>query len=225
MSDLKFFQYAPHLANFKKPKYLVIFLHGYGSNGENLINLADDFLEVLPDAQYISPNGVEPWEGGFPDSFQWFSLYAGIERKSLEEIAQKIKNANKILQKFIESQLARFSLSYENLILIGFSQGAMMANYQGLISPKKIAGVLSYSGKIVEPTIIGDQIISRPKTCLIHGEKDSVLPFENFLEAKKILDKLQVPFEAHPIENLDHSIDLRGLSIGKQFVKSISLTN
>lgn len=217
MTDLKFYEYSIT----KKPKYLVILLHGYGANGENLITLGHEFSPVLPDAHFISPNAIEPWEGEFYNSYQWFSLYKGFERKSLLEISSNIVQANKILKKFIEKQLLNFSLNYENLILIGFSQGAMMANFQGMINKNKIAGVLSYSGKIIEPTIVGEEINSKSQTCLIHGKQDSVLPFENFLEAKEILTKLKIPFEAHAIDNLDHSIDIRAVRIGQQFIKSL----
>jgi phospholipase/carboxylesterase len=205
----------------KTPKFLVILLHGYGANGENLIELANEFQPIIQDAYFIAPNAIEPWEGGFPNSYQWFSLYAGVERKALDVLAPKIKNANQILLKFIENQLQRFNLSYENLILVGFSQGSMMAIYQGLIMPKKIAGIISFSGKVVEPLSVGDEIISKPNICLIHGTHDAVLPFTNFDEAQKILKQHQVPFEAHAIDHLDHTIDIRAVRIAQNFVKKI----
>ena len=205
----------------KTPKFLVILLHGYGANGENLIELANEFQPIIQDAYFIAPNAIEPWEGGFPNSYQWFSLYAGVERKALDILAPKIKNANQILLKFIENQLQRFNLSYENLILVGFSQGSMMAIYQGLIMPKKIAGIISFSGKVVEPVSVGDKIISKPNICLIHGTHDAVLPFANFDEAQKILKQHQVPFEAHAIANLDHTIDIRAVRIAQNFIKKI----
>lgn len=205
----------------KSPKFLVILLHGYGANGENLIELANEFQPIIPDAHFIAPNAIEPWEGGFPNSYQWFSLYAGTERSALDSLAPKIKNANQILLKFIEKQLQRFNLSYENLILIGFSQGSMMSIYQGLIMPKKIAGIISFSGKVVEPNSVGDKIISKPNICLIHGTEDSVLPFSNFQEAQIILNQHGVPFESHAIEHLDHTIDIRAVRIAQNFIKKI----
>ena len=205
----------------KSPKFLVILLHGYGANGENLIELANEFQPIIPDAYFIAPNAIEPWEGGFPNSYQWFSLYAGSQRSALDSLAPKIKNANQILLKFIEKQLQRFDLSYENLILIGFSQGSMMSIYQGLIMPKKIAGIISFSGKVVEPTSVGDKIISKPNICLIHGTDDSVLPFSNFQEAQIILNQHGVPFEPHAIEHLDHTIDIRAIRIAQNFIKKL----
>ena len=217
-NNLKFYEYS----KTKNPKYLVIFLHGYGANGQNLIELADEFSEVNNDSFFISPNAIEPWEGGFPNAYQWFSLYQNDRRKTLDDLALEIKNANKILQNFLTLQLQRFNLDNSKLILIGFSQGSMMANYQAMIANQPLAGVISYSGRIIEPTSVGEKIISKTKTCLIHGKQDSVLDFSHFQEAKKILEKLAIPFEAHALDNLDHSIDMRGVEIGKQFLKSIT---
>lgn len=215
MSELQFYEYS----DAKNPKYLVIFLHGYGANGENLINLSYEFKHVLPDAHFISPNAIEPWEGGFPHAYQWFSLYAGIDRKALPEIAGNIKNSNRILKKFIDDQLSRFKLTPEKLFLVGFSQGAMMSVYQGLIMPQKSAGIISFSGKVILPEMVGEKIISKPEICLIHGEADSVLPFDHFIEAKKTLESQKISFESHSFPHLDHSIDIHGVRVAQNFIK------
>ena len=204
-----------------KPKYLVVLLHGYGANAENLIELAFEFQPIIPDAYFIAPNAIEPWEGGFPNCYQWFSLYSGVERKVLEQLAPNIRKSNQILLGFINQQLNRFNLTPDKLILVGFSQGSMMAIYQSLIMANKIAGVISFSGKVVEPNSVGDKIISKPNICLIHGTKDLVLPFECFNEAQKILNKYGVPFEAHAIEHLDHTIDRRVIAIAKNYLLKI----
>ncbi len=217
MSELKIFEYS----ETKNPKDLVIFLHGYGSNGHNLIELAREFKDILPEAHFISPNAVEPWEGGFPDAYQWFSLYSGVERKALTSIADNIKTSNKILQNFINEQLKRFNLTPKNLLLAGFSQGAMMSMYQGLIMPEKPKGIISFSGRLILPEMVGEKSIQKPEVCLIHGRQDSVLPFENFIEAEKILKQEQIPFEAHAFENLDHTIDISAVKAARAFVKKI----
>jgi len=205
----------------EKPKYLVILLHGYGANAENLIDLAFEFQSIIPDAYFIAPNAIEPWEGGFPNCYQWFSLYSGVERKVLEKLAPNIRKSNQILLSFINQQLNRFHLTPDKLILVGFSQGSMMAMYQSLIMTNKIAGVISFSGKVVEPNLVGDKIISKSPICLIHGTIDSVLPFECFNEAQKILNKHGIDFEAHAIPKLDHTIDGRAIAIAKNYLSKI----
>ena len=215
MSNLKFYEYS----DAKNPKYLVVLLHGYGANGENLIDLSYEFKKILPDAHFISPNAIEPWEGGFPHAYQWFSLSAGMERRSLDVMAESVKNANKTLQHFINSQLERFKISAENLFLVGFSQGAMMALYQGFIQNKKPAGVISFSGKLILPEMVNEKTLSKPEICLIHGESDSVLPFSNLAEAELMLKENNISFEAHPIPNLYHSIDIHAIRLAQIFIK------
>jgi len=217
MSDIKFYEYS----EVKNPKHLVIFLHGYGSNGENLLSLSQEFKRVLPEAHFISPNAIDPWEDGFPDAYQWFSLYGGTQRKALVDIAHNIKSANETLQNFINAQLERFNLKAENLFLVGFSQGAMMALYQGFLAPKKFAGIVSFSGRLILPESVGEKSLSTPEICLIHGELDSVLPFECFIEAKKVLEEKNISFISEAIANLDHSIDIHAIRTAQAFVKKL----
>ena len=134
-------------------------------------------------------------------------------------MASNIKKANKILAAFIEAQLERFNLTAENLFIVGFSQGAMMSMYQGFIQSKKPAGVIAFSGKLVFPEMLAEKTSFQPNICLIHGESDSVVPFENFLEAKKLLEQENIPFESHAIPHLDHSIDIHGIRMAQNFIK------
>jgi phospholipase/carboxylesterase len=215
MLELKFFEYS----DTKQPKYLVIFLHGYGANGENLLDLAYEFKNVLPEAHFISPNAIEPWEGGFPGCYQWFSLSKGMERRSMIDMAADVIRSNQVLKSFVKKQLARFNLTEKNLFLMGFSQGGMMSMYQGLIKDEKPAGIISFSGKLVLPEMLGQKIIHKPNVCLIHGKEDSVLPFSNFIEAEKLLKQENIPFESHAFDGLDHSIDIRGIRAAQEFIK------
>jgi phospholipase/carboxylesterase len=215
MTQLQFVEHAAA----QNPKYLVIFLHGYGANGENLLSLSHEFAHVLPEAHFISPNAPQAWEGGFPDAYQWFSLYRGFDYKSIVEMIPDVKKATKILGSFIDAQLERFSLTYKNLFLVGFSQGGMMSMYQGLTSPEKPAGIISFSGKLVLPEMIGEKTTSKPEFCLIHGEADSVVPFENFHQAQKIFTEQDIKFESHSMPHLDHAIDIHGVKAAQNFIK------
>jgi phospholipase/carboxylesterase len=214
MNEISFYEHS----ECENPKYLVIFLHGYGANGQNLLSLSEEFIKTLPQAHFIAPNAVEPWEGEFPDCYQWFSLYGGIERKSFEDIADNIRNSNQILKEFIHEQLQRFNLTFDKLFLIGFSQGAMMANYQGLVAKEKLAGIISFSGKVILPELTGEKTNSKPEICLIHGEDDAVVPIENLEIARNILEDKGINFEIYPLNDLDHAIDIRGVEIAKKFI-------
>ena len=218
MSDIKFFEHS----NTKNPKHLVIFLHGYGANGENLLTLSGELENSIKDAHFISPNAIQPWEGGFPNCYQWFSLGNGLSKMNPQELSKIVQDANDVLWNFIEEQLKRFNLEAENLILAGFSQGAMMAMYQGLTNTRKLKGIIAFSGRLILPEDIGKATKQKPEICLIHGTADSVVPFSHFLEAEKTLKKLEVPFESHEIKNLDHSIDIGAVRAAQSFLKRIS---
>lgn len=214
MAILKTYEYG----NSTNPKNLIILLHGYGSNGRNLIDLANEFQPIIPNSLFISPNAIEPWEGGFVDSYQWFSLKNGVNNNNIDKMSISIKNANKILQKFIIDHLKKYNLDFENLFLMGFSQGSMMSIYQGLTLQKNIRCVISFSGKVVQPELVGEKTISKPNICLIHGNKDSVLPFTNFIEAKEILTKKSIPFSSYEINNMDHTINSIAIKHAKDFI-------
>jgi len=204
------------------PKYLVVLLHGYGANARDLIELSEYFNKSLPNSHFIAPNAIENWEGGFPDAYQWFSLSNGITRKSFEETSDNIKSSNQALQEFINEKLQDLDIAPKNLFIIGFSQGAMMAKYQGLISEEKIGGVIALSGRLILPDLTGEEINSKPNICLIHGRNDDVVEFSNFLESKKILESLDIEFEAHGLDNLGHSINLEGIEKASNFLKKQS---
>jgi len=215
MKELEFFEIKP--LSEQKPKKLMVFLHGYGASGEDLIDLAREFKHNVPDAHFVSPNAPFALNHPFMKGYQWFSL----DNYDPKVLHPQILEANRILDIFINSQLERFALSYKDLIVVGFSQGAMMAMYNSLRSKATNAGIIAYSGKLILPTMLGEAINSKPKICLIHGKNDEVLPFENFLEAKKLLEQEQISFEHHGLEGLGHNIDHHGIRIGRDFLLKI----
>lgn len=215
MTNLQFFEELP--ISGSKANQLVLLLHGYGSNGQNLITLAHEFARVLPDAHFISPNAPFKLDNNLYEGYQWFSL----SNYDPQIIFPQIIKANDIIDQFIKQQLERLSLQYNNLIVIGFSQGSMMAMYNSLRAKEKVAGIVSYSGRLILPTTLNDKINSKPPICLIHGTKDIVVPFDNMTFAVKILEELQIPFEAYAIEGLEHQIDSKGIRLAKKFLEKI----
>ena len=221
MSDFTFFEHSNYDINKEKPKYLVIILHGYGANGSSIVEIAQHMDDELPNTHFIAPNAPNPWEGGFPDSYQWFSLASWGPDRDAKRVAQPIIKANNQLGEFIKEQLERFNLAPENLFLFGFSQGAMMAIYHSLSMEEKIAGVVSFSGKVILPEFIGQKTLQKPDICLMHGREDMVLPFENFAQGQEILAANKFNFESHDLEELDHTIDFRGIEIASDFVSAV----
>jgi phospholipase/carboxylesterase len=209
----KFFEHG-----VENPKYLVILVHGYGSSGEDLIALAPELEGSIKDAYFVSPNAHMPlMHPGLP-AYQWFEL----ENRDPKVMYPQVVEADRVLEIFVKEQLARFDLDYSNLILVGFSQGAMMSLLSAFKFEEEIAGVVAFSGRLISPIDLGEEIGSKPRTCLIHGIDDDVVPFGEFVQAKKDLDELEVDFEAHEIDGLGHSIDARALGRAKEFLNRIA---
>ena len=199
-----------------KPDALVLLLHGYGSNGADLISLAPYFQAAVPGAAFIAPNAPEVCPGA-PDGYQWWPIVT----LSREERAYGAYHAAITLNAFIDSVLAQFGLTEERLVLVGFSQGTMMALQVGLRRERPVAGIIGYSGMVADAERLEAEIRSRPPVLLVHGDVDPVLPIAHFHDSKAVLERLALPLTTHVSPGLGHSIDPAGLKLGVDFLKTV----
>ena len=193
-----------------KNKYLVIMLHGWGSDKYDLISL--DFN--IDNLHYLSVNAPYECDSGF--GYQWFSL----EDMNVNSIIKEIRNNYIVLEKFIEEQSIKLNIDYNHIFLLGFSQGAMMSLYTGIRLNKKLAGIISLSG-LLPDTInsIKNSQITKQNILLLHGTDDNVVPFNYFIETKKLFDILNFNIEAYSINELQHGINNEEIDIIKSFIE------
>jgi phospholipase/carboxylesterase len=197
-----------------KAKQLVVLLHGYGSNGDDLISLAPFFAQALPDAEFVSPNAPFPCEmSAF--GFQWFSL----EDRSPEMKLGGTRLAAQILDQFLDAELARRGLMDRDLALVGFSQGTMMSLHVGPRRANAIGGILGFSGSLIAPQALGAEIRSKPPVFLVHGTADQVVPFGALAQAEKALKEAGIAVETESRPGLTHSIDQAGAQKGALFLR------
>ncbi len=197
-----------------KAKQLVVLLHGYGSNGEDLIGLAPFFAQSLPEAEFLSPNAPFPCEmAAF--GFQWF----GFEDRSPDMLLAGAQLAGQILDQFLDAELARRGLAARDLALVGFSQGTMMSLHVGLRRAEQIGGILGFSGSLVGPEALDAEIRSRPPVFLVHGTADQVVPYDVLEAAEQVLKAVGVPVETESRPGLVHSIDQVGAQKGALFLQ------
>ena len=196
-----------------RPEYLVIFLHGVGADGNDLIGLAPHFQKTLPAAHFVSPNAPFPFDMA-PFGHQWFSL----QDVSGDALFEGARTAAGILDAFIDAELARHGLAEDRLILIGFSQGAMMSLFVGLRREKPLAAIISYSGHVVGEPFLEKEIRSRPPILLTHGIEDPVLPFACLENAERVLTGLGLDVETHARPGLAHGIDDECIRLGGKFL-------
>jgi phospholipase/carboxylesterase len=195
------------------PRSLVIFLHGYGSNGADLIGLAAYWRGALPNTLFIAPNAPQPCPGA-PGGYQWWPL-TSFEP---EARAAGVRVPAQALNTFIDGQLNRYGLTEDRLALVGFSQGAMMALHVGPRRERRLAGIVGYSGMLADPAALEAEVRTKPPVLLVHGDDDAVLPVAALHGAELALTALGFGVSTHVSPGLGHSIDDAGLHLGAQFL-------
>jgi phospholipase/carboxylesterase len=196
------------------PRRLVVLLHGLGADGNDLIGLAPYWAQLLPDAEFISPHAPFPCDMA-PMGRQWFSL----QSREFEHILAGVRTAAPMLDAFLDETLAARGLDDRQMALVGFSQGTMMALYVGLRRAKPLAAVLGYSGVLVGPDLLKDELRSRPPVLLVHGDADEVVPVRALPAAVSALRSANVAVEEMLRPGLGHGIDEEGLKRGGAFLR------
>ena len=199
---------------------LVVFLHGYGADGKDLIDLANPFGMALPNASFISPDAPHSCAMS-PQGRQWFPI---------EEIPKGAIKASLGLLNLIENEAKKLNLTFKDVILIGFSQGAMMSMQCLLINHKQLGAIIGYSGALREENVeaANDQILNGKHKfldtpiLLVHGEQDEVVPFQSLERSKILLNKIGFNVQTLSRQNLGHGIDPEGISRGMEFLKSLN---
>jgi phospholipase/carboxylesterase len=198
------------------PEQLVILLHGYGSDGDDLIGLAPYFARALPGAYFVAPHAPERCEMS-PMGYQWFPI-SQFDPSSRLAGAQGVAP---VLDQFIDAELARHGLDEGKLVLVGFSQGTMMALHVGLRRSGAAAGILGYSGLLAGPERLADEAISKPPILLIHGDADEMLPVQNLHDAVQALGAADFSVEWHVSQGAGHTIAQDGLDLGMAFLQRV----
>jgi phospholipase/carboxylesterase len=196
------------------PDALVVLIHGYGSNGDDLISLARAIQPALPNAAFVAPNAPSQIPN-MAAAYQWWP----IETFSMAERAAGAAGAAPVLDAFLTAETETAGLPSDRVLLVGFSQGTMMALHVGLRRLKPVAGIIGISGMLVAPDQLEADIRSRPPVLLIHGTDDEVVPFRSMDLAKTALTAADVPVETHVSPGIGHSIGQDGLATATAFAR------
>lgn len=200
----------------EKPRQLVVLLHGVGADGNDLIALASLLARALPHAEFIAPNAPFHYDMA-PFGFQWFSLMD----RSPHMVANGVRIAAPILEAFLDSELRRRNLDDEDMALVGFSQGTMMALHVGLRRHRACAGIVGCSGALVAPESLDAEISCYPPVLLVHGEADEVVPFGYMGLAATALDSVGVRVHSLAVPGLGHGIDDHGIDAASRFLVEV----
>lgn len=209
-------------ANGAPPRKLVVLVHGYGADGNDLIALAPYLQRALPDAAFVAPDGPSPCDMS-PMGRQWFpidlddpSRMSRDPARMLERFSTMSAAADEVvplLNGFIDEELARHGLGGEALALIGFSQGTMMSLHIGLRRRPAPAAIVGFSGALLAPDSLEGAEISRPPVQLIHGDQDDLVPPLAMFAAAAALGRAGVPTGFHVSPGTGHGIAPDGIEL------------
>ncbi|AEI94371.1 MULTISPECIES: alpha/beta hydrolase [Roseobacter] len=197
---------------------IVVFLHGYGANGADLLGLADPLSEHLPDTLFVAPDAPEACAGA-PFGFQWFPI-PWIDGSSEEESMRGMAQAVEDLNAFLDALMVDEDVLPEQVVLFGFSQGSMMALHVAPRREDEIAGIVAFSGRLLAPETLADEALVRPPVLLVHGDADDVVPPQSLPQAAEALQEAGwKDVFAHIMKGTGHGIAPDGLSVALAFMR------
>ncbi len=198
----------------ERPKNVVVLLHGYGGSGKDISILANYWKRFLPNTIFLCPNGPEECSIS-ATGYQWFDLSEQRE----DYIIKKSTKAELIFSKYLNEIKEMYELSDHQICLSGFSQGCMLALNIALKSEKKINCLVGFSGKIISKKNLINEIKSKPKIFLFHGDRDTIVPLNNLLETKAFFAQLNYKIKTKILKNCEHNIPTEASSLALNFIK------
>ena len=197
---------------------VVVFLHGYGANGADLLGLADPLSEHLPDTLFIAPDAPEMIPG-MPNGYQWFPI-PYIDGSSEEESERGMDAAVEDLNFFLDALMVDEDVLPEQVVLFGFSQGAMMSLHIAPRREDELAGVVAIAGRLLRPDLLADEVVGRSPILLVHGDQDDVVPPQSLqLAAEALQEAGWKDVFAHVMQGTAHGIAPDGLSVSLAFMR------
>ncbi|XDA99551.1 alpha/beta fold hydrolase [Sulfitobacter sp. LCG007] len=197
---------------------VVVFLHGYGANGADLLGLADPLAEHLPDTLFVAPDAPEECPGA-PMGFQWFPI-PWIDGSSEEEAMRSMVQSVEDLNAFLDALMVDEDVLPEQVVLFGFSQGTMMSLHVAPRREDALAGVVGFSGRLLNPEALAEETRVRPPVLLVHGDQDDVVPSQSLPEAAEALQRAGwKEVYAHVMKGTAHGIAPDGLSVALAFMR------
>lgn len=198
-------------------KSLVVFLHGYGADGADLLGLSDVLAPHLPDTVFVAPDAPEPCAGN-PFGYQWFPI-PWLDGSSEAEAAAGLVASARDLNAFLDARLSDEALAPASMALVGFSQGSMMSLHVAPRRPTAVAGVVAFSGRLLVPERLVSEAVVKPPVLLIHGDQDQMVPFADMDLAGQALVAAGFETYGHVMKGTGHGIAPDGLGAALRFLK------
>ena len=194
----------------------VVFLHGYGADGNDLLGLADPLAPHMPDTLFLAPNAPDVCRGN-PAGFQWFPI-PWIDGSSEDAARAGLARAAMDLDAWLDGVLAEEGLQPAQVALLGFSQGTMMALHVAPRRPVQLAAVVGFSGRLLGEKKLAEEARTKPPVLLLHGDQDDVVPVMSLPDAAGVLEEAGFEVYAQIMQGQGHGISPQGLATALGFL-------
>ncbi len=215
--NLRVLEQGRRAAASGQAKSVVVFLHGYGADGADLLGLADPLAPHLPDTVFVAPNAPEACANN-PTGYQWFPI-PWLDGSSQEAAESGMRAAAADLNAYLDAVLADEGLTPDQMVVVGFSQGTMLTLHVVPRRDTPIAGIVGFSGRLLEPDLL-EETRSKPPVLLVHGDQDEVVPPQSLPDAANALTAAGFEVYAHVSEGTAHGIAPDGLSVALSFIRN-----
>lgn len=195
----------------------VVFLHGYGADGADLLGLADPLGPHLPDTSFHAPDAPDRSLAN-PMGYQWFPI-PWLDGTPEAQAGIALAAAADDLNAYLDGVLEQEGLEAGNLALFGFSQGTMISLQIAPRRAEPVAAIAGFSGRLLAPERLADEAVSKPPVLLVHGDADEVVPFASMSEAGDALVGAGFETYAHVMQGTGHGIAPDGLSVALAFLR------
>jgi len=200
-----------------KATSLMVLLHGYGADGDDLMGLANTMAPYFPDTVFVAPDAPEKCAGNAA-GYQWFSV-PQVDGASEEDAVSGMMQSAVDLDAYLDTVMQEEGITPDKTVVFGFSQGTMMALQVVPRRADPVAGIVGFSGSLMLPDALRDEVVTKPPVMLLHGDKDEVVPPEALNKAEFALDTLGFEVYAFVMENAAHGIASDGLSVATGFMR------
>lgn len=163
-----------------KPDSLIILLHSSDGDGENMLLVAKALAPAFPHTVFVAPDGIMP-SMLTPGEFEWYHRIMGDNKKTLEP---KIQPAVSFVKNFIAQQMKRYRMEPSQVVVMGYSQGGVVALSAVPQLDEKIAGIITFAAYLVGNPQMARQ---HPPVLMTHGTDDRRIPFAEIAAAAKDL--------------------------------------
>lgn len=197
---------------------MVVFIHGYGADGHDLIGLADPMAEHLPNSAFVSPHAPNMCSMN-PMGKEWFPIPM-IDMTS-EDFAREVMLKSVMqFQGWLDTQMVTEGVTPERVVLVGFSQGTMLSLHVGPRRADQLAGIVGFSGRLLEPDTLAAEMLTKPPVLLVHGDMDMVVPPTDMPKAAEALTAVGIDVNTHVSTGMAHGIAPDGLGLAVHFIQS-----